>query len=221
MNSNPRQIPSELENIFEKLRWEVATIHLRWTLYRQLYGANPKRVELLNETAALFFNQLQLILIEDTVLGLARLTDPTKSAKRETLVLEQLYKGLNPSEYPTLCNRMNQLLKSIRNKCTPFRKYRNRRFAHRDLKTALNAIKNSLPGFSREMVESVLMVIRMFMNEFEKFFSDSETVYQQSVALGDADKLVLALKKAFEYDLLKRDGKIPFDHLQKSKYWTS
>ena len=220
MNSIPKQIPSELEDIFEKLRWEIAILHLRWTLYRQLFGTNKKRIELLNKTAPLFFNQLHFVLLEDTILGLARLTESRVSSGHENLVLKQLWEGIDSSKYPNLSDNLNNRLKTVGKKCGPFRTYRHKIFAHRDLKIALSRKKNSLPGISKKMVKDALDEIRMFMNEFQRFFYDSETGYEHCVSPGDADTLVFALKKAFEYDVLKRDGKIPFDHLRKSKYWT-
>jgi hypothetical protein len=85
----------------------------------------------------------------------------------------------------------------------------------------VNPGDNLLPGISKEMVEDVLKEIRDFMNEFEIFFSRPETAYEHFIATTGGDALILALKKAVEYKAVVREGKIPRDHLKKSKYWSA
>lgn len=215
------QTPPDVLDIFESLSSEVVWLHLRWILYCQLYCTNPERIELLNNTAALFFQQLQQVLFQDLVLGLCRLTDPLKSVDKDNLVLQQLCQRLDESRYPTLSANLNQRLNHIKDKCAAFRKHRHRRIAHLDLGAKLNPTKNPLPTISKEMVENALKEIRDFMNEFEVSFKERTTVYEHFIATTDGDALMYALKKAFEYRSLVREGKIPRDHLRKSKYWSA
>ena len=68
--------------VYNALWNEVAWLHAKLHEYKQLYGEKPARLELLNRAAGLFFRIVQDTLWEDTLLYLARLTDPPRSAGR-------------------------------------------------------------------------------------------------------------------------------------------
>src|SRR2546430_16292006 len=59
---------------------EVAWLHAKWHEYKELYGEKPPRLELLNRASGFFFRIVQDTLWENTLLHLARLTDPSRSA---------------------------------------------------------------------------------------------------------------------------------------------
>ena len=64
----------ELGSIFHALWNEVAWLHQKWDQYNILFGTKPSRINLMNETAPLFFRIVQDSLWEDTLLNIARLT---------------------------------------------------------------------------------------------------------------------------------------------------
>lgn len=188
-------------------------------MYRQLYGTNPERIGLLNESAGTFFNQLQWILLNDTVLALSRLTDPPESFGRDNLVLAQLIKKLDPERHKDIIGKLEERLQEVGNLAAPFRKIRNRRIAHADLMTALKIDPDPLPGISREIVETALKSIRDFMDEFESWFCESEMVYEHFVMDADGESLVWQLKRAADYRDGRADGTIHRDRLLKSRYY--
>src|SRR3989304_10132230 len=69
---------------------EVAWLHAKWHEYKELYGEKPTRVELLNRAAGFFFRIVQDTLWEDTLLHVARLTDPPGSGRRQNLTVFRL-----------------------------------------------------------------------------------------------------------------------------------
>jgi len=146
-------------------------------MYRQLFGTNEKHVDLLNECAGTFFNQLQTVVLDDVTLSLSRLTDPHQAFSRENVVLSQLIEKLDETAHSILIIKLKERLEIIRNKCAPFRIIRNRRIAHRDLGTALKTSIDLLPRVSRLMIEEALKEVCLFMNEFEVYFTESETAY--------------------------------------------
>lgn len=73
-------IPIEVSTTWNFLHGEVVWLHARWTMYRQLYGTNAKRIETLNQLAPTFFGTLQGILLDEVQLTLSRLADPAVTA---------------------------------------------------------------------------------------------------------------------------------------------
>lgn len=130
MEENDPRIPESVREIFRWLRSEVVWIHGHWIIYRQLYGKSSERVDLLNESAGTFFSLLQNILLHDTVLGIARLTDRSEISGRENLVLSQLVEKLDSTRYADRTKRLTERLVSIEGICEPLRKMRNRKVAH-------------------------------------------------------------------------------------------
>ena len=69
-------------------------MHGRWICYRQLFASSPKRIEVLNECASVFFFIIQDVLFDEIQVSLSKLTDPVKTGKHENLSLENLQNHL-------------------------------------------------------------------------------------------------------------------------------
>jgi hypothetical protein len=217
---NDPRIPESLREIFRELRSAVVWLHGHWIIYRQLYAKSSERVELLNESAGTFFSLLQNILLHDTVLAIARLTDRSEIRGRENLVLGQLVEKLDSSSYPDLMEKLTASLGAVDSKCKVFRKKRNRQVAHSDLMAALKVESEPLPGISREMVEDALKAIRDYMNEFEVYFCKSTMIYEHFIMDSDGEALIWQLKRAVDYRDGVADGSIPRDRMLRSRYRT-
>ena len=83
-------IPSEVSEIWEFLHSQVVWLHGRWIVYRQIYGTNPERINLINEVAPTFFWMVEHSLMNDVQLTLVKLGDPSTTCGRENLTLESL-----------------------------------------------------------------------------------------------------------------------------------
>ncbi len=75
----------KLGRLFHVLSTELVWLHSLWKQYRILFGDKPARIDLLNETAPFFFRTVQDVFFEDTLLALARLIGPPKSAGKPNL----------------------------------------------------------------------------------------------------------------------------------------
>ena len=75
---------------FHALWQEVAWLYTKWGEYVALFGTKPSRIDLMNRTAPLFFRVVQDSIWEETILHIARLTDPPKSMGKENLSIQQL-----------------------------------------------------------------------------------------------------------------------------------
>jgi hypothetical protein len=60
----------ELGRVYNALTNEVSRLHVKYDLWRQLYGRSLQRVDFLNRTAGHFFGVLQGALIEEVLLQL-------------------------------------------------------------------------------------------------------------------------------------------------------
>src|SRR5213594_2144410 len=76
--------------VYNALWNEVAWLHAKWHEYKELYGEKPPRLELLNRASGFFFRIVQDTLWENTLLHLARLTDPAVVAGKSNLTIRAL-----------------------------------------------------------------------------------------------------------------------------------
>jgi hypothetical protein len=81
----PMPFPTELSETWQFLHNEVTWLHGRWTMYRQLYGTSPERIELLNRVAPTFFGTIQAVQLDEIQLTLSRLADPVGTGQRRNL----------------------------------------------------------------------------------------------------------------------------------------
>lgn len=156
-----------LGSVYNALWNEVAWLHAKWHEYKELYGKTPARVELLNRTAGRFFRLVRDTFWEDTLLHLARLTDPPSSAGRENLTLSRL-----PSlvDDPGLRKQLEELLREAQSKIYFARDWRNRHIAHRDLTNALRESAKPLARASRNHVDEALRALAAVLSRVDSFY---------------------------------------------------
>ena len=80
-----KKMGAELGPLFHALSSELSWIHWRWKQYRILFSEKRSRIHLLNASAPLFFQIIHNVLFEDTLLSIARLVSPAKSAGKQNL----------------------------------------------------------------------------------------------------------------------------------------
>lgn len=218
MKTHPTPMPEALAVTFEQLSSDTVWLHARWILYRQLFGTNERRVELLNRVAPYFFHEVQQILADDCLLALCRLTDRLSTGCQPNLVLESLVSLVDPCQHGDLRRALDDKLKLVVERVAPFRLSRNKRIAHRDRSVALGPSTSPLPGLSRDKFEDALAAIRDFLNEIEGFFNDSEMAYQEVFAASDGEALIHALKQTVECARLEASGVLPRGWLVRSEF---
>lgn len=209
-----RKMGPDLGAVYDALYIDVSWLHMQWALYRQLFAQSPKRIELLNETAAHFFAALQETLLEDVILKLAKLTDFPKSAGKDNLTIERL-PGLISDD--TLRAEVSALNEVAQEACSKARDRRNRHLAHRDLALALATSKDPLPGISRADIEAALQALRNVLNKLANRYLNTTVAYELFIAnAGDANALVYYLNKGLHaerayLDRLQSDQLLPAD----------
>ncbi len=203
-----RNLPTEIEAIFERLRSEIIWLHGRWIVFEQLYATSPERISLLNDSAPSYFRIIQQVLLTDIVIYIGRLTNEPKMGRNKNLSLGQISEQLRHSaNYNELVTNLDEKLKRVQILSKTPRQYRNKLFAHKDFDLALEKVE-PLPTVTIDTIKSILEVIRDYMNECELFFKDSTTAYELFSMKADGKALISRLKKAAAYDELEKQGVI-------------
>jgi hypothetical protein len=201
-------IPTEVATTWNFLHGEVVWLHGRWTMYRQLYGTNAKRIETLNRLAPTFFGTLQGILLDEVQLTLSRLADPAVTGKRRNLTLETLTREILALPVQELATELVARLDQYRAKCERIVERRNKRIAHYDFDTQRAANTEGLSSVSRQEIEDALAALRDFMRTVYQFFEQSYMAYEHFAMLDDANSVLRIAGEALRYRELVDEGRI-------------
>lgn len=169
--------------IFHALWNEVSWLHHKWSEYFELYGNEQSRIDSINRAAPLFFRMVQDVLWEDILLHCARLTDPPKSGGKDNLTILRLQELIKNDSVSDLIQRAKKSTMFCSN-------WRNRHIAHRDLLLATGKNAEPLSFASREKVEEALIAIATVMNEVEKQYTGSITMFKLGIASPGAKALL-------------------------------
>jgi AbiU2 len=206
MTSDGRGMSTELTDVYDALYQDISLLHAKWEVFNQLYVTSEETVGLLNESAPSFFRICQDMLIDDILLTISRLTDPHQTFNRDNLSMERLVAYVDESKYADLRDEIEQLLIEAKSKCIFARELRNRRIAHTDLSTRLQAEANPLPAFTKQQIKEALSALRAIMNKIETHFEDTTVLYEQVLMPGDGNSLIAHLRDARIYRRQKRQN---------------
>jgi hypothetical protein len=201
--------------LYSALWQAVATIHFHWNEYVELFGAKPERVDLLNRAAPAFFRMLQDELWENSLLHLARLTDPANSQGKEdrsNLTIQALLALITDAK---LKDEVSKLTAEAIKHTEFCRDWRNRHIAHRDLKLALEQPTTPLAEGSRAQVKVALKAISDVLNALDGHHFQSETRFDLGGPLGGAISLLYVLDdglRAEEAEQKRLEAGKPLQH---------
>jgi hypothetical protein len=187
---------SKTDPTFDALRNDLAWLQLKWSEYRELFGFSEDRVNLLNRAAGLFFGMLQMLLWDDVLLHLCRMTDRTEIGDKTNLTIQMLPDFCDD---PKLREDVSKLVTSATDTTKFARDWRNRRIAHNDLALALGEKGvERLEEANRLQVSNAISAIHAVLNYFSmhvhKFELANEVAGPRSGALG----LVCTLKDGLD-----------------------
>lgn len=195
------QMPTGVKKIFEALRYEVAWLHAKWSIYAQLFCRGEERLEFLDFMAPGFFVVVRDSLQNELIVGLCRLTDPSTTGRKENLTLARLAEALDSANADSSLRQQFSLqLTDLDQTCTPLRDWRNRRLGHSDLPTALGSSPNPLPDVTWNAIDEALRKVRLLMNLPERHFLDSEFFYEHFTDLNDGEEIVFHLEEARRFE---------------------
>jgi hypothetical protein len=185
-----QQMPHFVEEIYEFLKKEITWVHARWSIAEQLYNKSALRVDLLNEAAPEFFYILQLMMLDDLQLSLARLTDPAPGKGS----LLQLQKRLESHGNAVLATTAKEVLATLVTKVDPIRARRDNLIAHYSLNHATNEQAAKLPDVYYADVSECLKLFREYMNKIADHYHGITDAYEHIILQSDGDTLATVLK---------------------------
>ena len=191
----PMVVSVESEAMLSALHDYISDLHQEWKTLIELFGSGDKRAKLLHRTANGFFDTLYRALLRDVLLGIARLSDPLKTAGQDNLVLERLLHlpELVAATEP-LATARNQF-EDLKAQAKPFREYRHKYLAHLDLLTSVQAVDDAA-GFKRQDVESMLAAIAKLFNMVDGPLRDRYILFHKVATVGGTEHLIGALESA-------------------------
>jgi hypothetical protein len=207
--------PRQIHTLWTTLDREITWLHGRWIIYRQLFGTNKERVELLNESAGTFFNVLQDVLLHDVQLSLSKLGDPAGSGSRENMTLEALHQVLQASGEMLVADKMKASMQKFETACVKIRHRRNKWIAHFDRSTMLNDDVIPRMGPSREEIENALEALREAMNCISLHYAETTIGYEHFSMQADGEALIQSLRRGLRYRELVTESVVARDDYRK------
>ena len=193
-NEHLRELGLIFGTHYNALYNEVVWLHVRWKQYKDLFGTSPSRIDILNQTAGLFFRFVRDGLWEGTLLHLTRLTDPPESKgkeKKENLTLQSLPPLIKDVEFQ---KEIKGLVEGAV-KATRFaRDWRNRRLAHTDLKLAIQQGAEPLAPASRKSVEDAINAVSRVIQRASEYYFKSELSFDVITPADDAVSLLYVIR---------------------------
>ncbi len=184
----------ELGPVYFELYNEIVWLYAKWLEYRKLFAAPPEQITLLNKTASFFFYTIEVVLREDILLHISRLTDhPGKSSSKKLSIrlLPDMVKDKK------LRDELHKLLEDALGKCVFAREWRNKQIAHSNYYLAINSEEqaNVLPAVSRHQIAEAMESIKKVFNRLSEAFFDNPIGFDLFHTSSGADTLVSFLEE--------------------------
>ncbi|MFA6471963.1 MAG: hypothetical protein WCU00_07975 [Candidatus Latescibacterota bacterium] len=190
------KLGDKLGPLFHELLNEVTWLYMKWEEYVELFGKKPSRIDLLNQSAPLFFRMIQDSLWENILLHIARITDPPKSTGKENLTIQILISHVKEDIKEKVSKQIDIAMK----KSEFCRDWRNRHIAHCDLNLALGKKAEPLKQASRAMVKDALESIASVVNTISEYYCDSSLSFGLSASPGGAVDLLYIINDGIKAD---------------------
>ena len=183
---------TELGTAYHTLWSDVALLFRDWGEFIELF-TNPDRTNLLNDVAPVFFRAVQVVFFEATVLRIARLTDPPKSAGKSNLTIQRLPTLVNDA---ALAARLLILIEKAKRAAGFCRDRRNRLLAHRDLELAMGNSAKPVEDATIEKVKAAINALADILNALSLHYLSAATLFHFTEGPGGAAALLQVLKRA-------------------------
>lgn len=185
-----RELGPEFGRVYFELWRSWSSAVVRRDEYKALYG-NPDNVDLLNKFAGHFFGVLYIVLWDDLLLCITRLTDPAKTGTKDNLSIAQL---AGYCEDPELRKEVEYGVEKAQAAAAFARDWRNRRISHTDLDYALEAERDPLADANFKKVSAALDAVHYVLNTISMNLRDTD-IANLVVGQPGASVLLARMKK--------------------------
>ncbi|PWB90932.1 hypothetical protein C5688_08705 [Methylocystis sp. MitZ-2018] len=181
------------------------TLRSFWIHYQTLFEGSDLKRQLLQETADIFFRDLNLMLIEHLILQICKLTDPEITMGKRNLTVQFLIKNADFSEAPREFAKLTKIaarMDAFRERILPAR---HKFISHLDLNASLR--RKALGGASIAAWRRFWVDLQNFIAIMYKRYVDARAPFYLNAVgrMSDADQLVRALKESAYFLALLED----------------
>ncbi|MEX1179443.1 MAG: hypothetical protein WEB63_01330 [Cucumibacter sp.] len=198
---------------FHHCQQELWRVSSGWDLYETLFSTE-ERVGLLNKAGGSFWNELQRIMFENTLLGVCRLTDAAGTHSKRNLSVASL---LSLDRFPHN-RRLTQRVRKAQQQAEFARSWRDKRIAHNDF-DQITEQADQLKMATRSRVGNAIVAIHNVLAWVEaRYLAGPSTLGE--IADGSAMEMLFTLADGVECNKRRRaewrvgntSGAYTFDH---------
>jgi hypothetical protein len=170
LDQSTARMGPEVGPIYAHLWVECVDLNVAWIEFETLF-TDKDNFETFNEEASRFLAHLQDLMVQDLMLRVARMVDT--SSKQENLSLPVLMNQL-PSHAKIA---LNSKFDGVKNECDFAVRWRNKRYAHKDLSVTLGNPAKPLPDVNRMKMGAAIKGISGFMDDVDQAFGGGVTAW--------------------------------------------
>lgn len=197
MTTSHLMMSSELQKQFDLLREELSTLMYHFDEFEELFAKSTDRIDLLNETAPVFFSMINSVLWADVFTRISCLAGPARTVMRHGPAKE----NLSLRRLPELVDAAVRVeVEAAVDKAVDCAKFtiagRNQYYSHRDLPTALDANSLGVTLGSRGQIREVINASEAVIHAVARAYGQPPVIFLPHLGWGIAEDLLLALKEA-------------------------
>ncbi len=185
-----RLMPRDLADLYVPIHKMVLSHHSKWEIFRQLYADSDESVQIVYRTASVLFTHLRNLLFFDVLLTFSNLTETDTKMTFTRLV--KIFKKHAPH---SVYEEVKQDLDELTTMCEPFKEWRNKLIAHKDLDLILGGGTSLLPRVNRQKIDAANEKMGEMLNKIRITHKLNFTLFTP-VMSGDGRALISALKRA-------------------------
>lgn len=182
----------ECQETFRNLRQEFIWLRTCFKTYEALFESGPETESLLRRTAPLFFQELNVVLIEYAILQASRITEGPSFGKRKNLSIAHMDELL--AACGLLTDEIEQVSISVRSYGELISEARNRVISHADKETILSQIPTST--HLRSDVDNFLADLQAYSDMVGNKIGEGPLDFSATSGSGDVYDLLHILKGA-------------------------
>ena len=185
------RIPESVRETFHSLSSDLAWLKVKWDVCLGLFGT-VDTVKIVLSISQDSFLAIRDTLIGDVILSISRLCDKEQNRHQQNITIHSLENYCGPDD------GILELTASLEDACKPFKTYRHKHLAHKDLEMVLNKEVSQIRNF-RESVESILDMFGKTLNKFFQKYADKLEVLEfKQRTIGEPQDIIDVLKAEVE-----------------------
>lgn len=176
--------------------------------FQILFEGSELQRELLQRTAPTFFNDIHLVMMQDLVLQICKVTDPENTSGRRNLTIKFLLNNSDFASAPGELDKLKRLSESMHIFRTKIVPARNKIIGHLDRQSVHDG--NPLGATEKHEWDQFWLDLQDFLQIMHKQYVDPRGhFYLSGIAyLSDADDLLKALKESTYFRALLADNQL-------------